>query len=202
MSYRWQDTMKILIPGFYILSCVGVGYWRFHNHIDDNLVEGLGKLSAILIVCMLWVAFIIGYLNEIVSGEIEILLYRIGWPRPSRLILNGSLKRFSIVRNVDLKSQLNILQTEFVDNLNAAKCLEYAKQSTETDKYQEFYYQSVLARDLFFGHIFSSILLVIMAGWSWIWFSIEFLIAVLFWVQWWKMNLVYVKKIFVEFLKE
>lgn len=201
MSYRWQETMKILIPGFYIICSIGLGYFCTHYQIDKDMCENISKISAILIMLILLGAFIVGYINEIISGGIEYILYCCGLPRPSRLVLNNSFKRFSLEKNRDLRHKLQQLETGFIDNTKAAKGLAQAKQTTEIDKYQEFYYQSVLARNLFFGHMFSSGLLMIIIGWSWTLFLSTLIIAVLFCWQWWKMNLVYVKKIFVEYLK-
>lgn len=201
MSYRWQETMKILIPGFYIICSIGMGYFCTHYQIDKDMCENISKISAILIMLILLGAFIVGYINEIISGGIEYILYCCGLPRPSRLVLNNSFKRFSLEKNRDLRHKLQQLETGFIDNTKAAKGLAQAKQTTEIDRYQEFYYQSVLARNLFFGHMFSSGLLMIIIGWSWTLFLSTLIIAVLFCWQWWKMNLVYVKKIFVEYLK-
>ena len=165
------------------------------------MCESISKISAILIMFILLGAFIVGYINEIISGGIEYNLYCCGLPRPSRLVLNNSFKRFSIVQNSDLRHKLQLPETGFIDNAKAAKGLAQAKQATEIDKYQEFYYQSVLARNLFFGHLFTSVLLAIMIGCSWaLLLSILIIAALLCW-QWWKMNLVYVKKIFIEYLK-
>ena len=193
--------MKILIPGFYIICSIGMGYFCTHYQIDKDMCENISKISAILIMLILLGAFIVGYINEIISGGIEYILYCCGLPRPSRLVLNNSFKRFSLEKNRDLRHKLQQLETGFIDNTKAAKGLAQAKQTTEIDKYQEFYYQSVLARNLFFGHMFSSGLLMIIIGWSWTLFLSTLIIAVLFCWQWWKMNLVYVKKIFVEYLK-
>lgn len=201
MSYRWQETMKILIPGFYIICSIGMGYFCTHYQIDKDMCESISKISAILIMLILLGAFIVGYINEIISGGLEYILYCSGLPRPSRLVLNKSFKRFSIEKISDLRHKLQLPETGFIDNAKAAKGLAQAKQATEIDKYQEFYYQSVLARNLFFGHMFSSVLLMIIIGWSWtLLLSILFIAALLCW-QWWKMNLVYVKKIFIEYLK-
>lgn len=201
MNYRWQETIKILIPGFYILCSIGMEYFCTHYQMDKDMCESISKISAILIMLILLGAFIVGYINEIISGGIEYILYCCGLPRPSRLVLNNSFKRFSIVKNSDLRQKLQLPESGFIDNAKAAKGLAQAKQATETDKHQEFYYQSVLARNLFFGHLFSSIFLVIIMDWSWALFlSILFIAALLCW-QWWKMNLVYVKKIFIEYLK-
>lgn len=201
MSYRWQETMKILIPGFYILCSIGMEYFCTHYQIDKDMCESISKISAILIMLILLGAFIVGYINEIISGGIEYILYCCGLPRPSRLVLNKSFKRFSIEKISDLRHKLQLPKTGFIDNAKAAKGLAQAKQATEIDKYQEFYYQAVLARNLFFGHIFSSVLLTIIIGCSWTLLLSIFIIGVLFCWQWWKMNLVYVKKIFVEYLK-
>ena len=201
MSYRWQETIKILIPGFYILCSIGMGYFYTHYQIDKDMCESISKISAILIMLILLGAFIVGYINEIISGGLEYILYCCGLPRPSRLVLNKSFKRFSIEKISDLRHKLQLPETGFIDNAKAAKGLVQAKQATEIDKYQEFYYQAVLARNLFFGHMFSSVLLTIIIGWSWTLFLSTLIIAVLFCWQWWKMNLVYVKKIFIEYLK-
>lgn len=201
MSYRWQETIKILIPGFYILCSIGMGYFSTHYQIDKDMCESISKISAILIMLILLGAFIVGYINEIISGGIEYILYCCGLPRPSRLVLNKSFKRFSIEKISDLRHKLQLPETGFIDNAKAAKGLAQAKQATEIDKYQEFYYQAVLARNLFFGHMFSSVLLTIIIGWSWTLYLSTLIIAALLCWQWWKMNLVYVKKIFIEYLK-
>lgn len=201
MSYRWQETIKILIPGFYILYIIGMGFFCTHYQIDKDMCESISKISAILIMLILLGAFIVGYINEIISGGIEYILYCCGLPRPSRLVLNKSFKRFSIEKISDLRHKLQLPETGFIDNAKAAKGLAQAKQATEIDKYQEFYYQAVLARNLFFGHMFSSVLLTIIIGWSWTLYLSTLIIAALLCWQWWKMNLVYVKKIFIEYLK-
>ena len=193
--------MKILIPGFYILCSIGMEYFCTHFQIDKDMCESISKISAILIMFILLGAFIVGYINEIISGGIEYILYCCGLPRPSRLVLNKSFKRFSIEKISDLRHKLQLPETGFIDNAKAAKGLAQAKQATEIDKYQEFYYQAVLARNLFFGHIFSSVLLTIIIGWSWTLYLSTLIIAALLCWQWWKMNLVYVKKIFIKYLK-
>jgi hypothetical protein len=178
-----------------------MGYFCTHYQIDKDMCESISKISAILIMLILLGAFIVGYINEIISGGIEYILYCCGLPRPSRLVLNKSFKRFSIEKISDLRHKLQLPETGFIDNAKAAKGLAQAKQATEIDKYQEFYYQAVLARNLFFGHMFSSVLLTIIIGWSWTLYLSTLIIAALLCWQWWKMNLVYVKKIFIEYLK-
>lgn len=193
--------MKILIPGFYILCSIGMGYFCTHYHIDKDMCDNISKISAILIMFILLGAFIIGYINEIISGGIEYILYSCGLPRPSRLVLNNSFNRFSIGQNRELRHKLQLPKTGFIDNAKAAKCLAQAKHATQIGKYQEFYYQSVLARNLFFGHMFTSVPLMIIIDCSWTLLLSILIIATLLCWQWWKMNLVYVKKIFIEYLK-
>lgn len=43
MSYRWQETMKILIPGFYILCSIGMGYFCTHYQIDKDMCESISN---------------------------------------------------------------------------------------------------------------------------------------------------------------
>lgn len=201
MTYRWQEIIKILIPGFYLLFGIGISVLINHNAFDKGIVETVGKFSAILLVLLFFAAFVVGYINEIISGGLEYLMYHWGIPRPSRLILNNRFTRFQIVRNHELRNQLGLLRNGFVDNGKAAKALVQAKQSINMDGCQEFYYQSVLSRNLFFVHLFTSIIMFFILGWSWILFVFTVSVGLLLYWQWWKMNLVYVKKIFSEYLK-
>ena len=201
MTYRWQEIIKILIPGFYLLFSIGISVLINHNAFDKGIVETVGKLSAILLVLLFFAAFVVGYINEIISGGLEYLMYHWGIPRPSRLILNNRFTRFQIVRNHELRNKLGLLRNGFVDNGKAAKALVQAKQSINMDGCQEFYYQSVLSRNLFFVHLFTSIIMFFILGWSWILFVFTISVGLLLYWQWWKMNLVYVKKIFSEYLK-
>lgn len=201
MTYRWQEIIKILIPGFYLLFGIGISVLINHNAFDKGIVEIIGKLSAILLVLLFFAAFVVGYINEIISGGLEYLMYHWGIPRPSRLILNNSFTRFHIVRNSDLRNKLGLQGNGFVDNGKSAKALTQAKQSINMDGCQEFYYQSVLSRNLFFAHLFTSIIMFFILGWSWILFVFTVSVGLLIYWQWWKMNLVYVKKIFSEYLK-
>lgn len=201
MTYRWQEIIKILIPGFYLLFGIGISFLINHNAFDKGIVETVGKLSAILLVLLFFAAFVVGYINEIISGGLEYLMYHWGIPRPSRLILNNRFTRFQIVRNHELRNKLGLLRNGFVDNGKAAKALVQAKQSINMDGCQEFYYQSVLSRNLFFVHLFTSIIMFFILGWSWILFVFTVSVGLLLYWQWWKMNLVYVKKIFSEYLK-
>ena len=202
MTYRWQEMSKILIPGFYLLCGIGFSYLISHNAFDKEIVETIGKLSAILLVLLFFAAFVVGYINEIVSGGLEFLMYYLGVPRSSRLVLNNNFTRFQIVRNNDLRNKLSLQREGSVDNVKSAKALAQAKQSINMDVCQEFYYQSVLSRNLFFAHLFTSIIMFFILGWSWMLLLSAILVGLLLCWQWWKMNLVYVKKIFSEYLKD
>lgn len=94
MNYRWQETMKILIPGFYIVIFLGIAFFLKNCAFNKDVIDSIGKLSAILIVLSLFLAFVVGFVNEVISGGAEYLMYYIGIPRPSRLILNGKYTRF------------------------------------------------------------------------------------------------------------
>lgn len=201
MTYRWQEIIKILIPGFYLLCGIGFSYLINHSAFDKEIVETIGKLSALLLVLLLFAVFIVGYINEIISGGLEYFMYHWGIPRPSRLVLNNSFTRFQIVRNSDLRNKLRLQSEGSVDNVKSANALAQAKQSINMEVCQEFYYQFVLSRNLFFAHLFTSIIMFFILGWScWLWLFAVSVGLLLCW-QWWKMNLVYVKKIFTEYLK-
>ncbi len=90
------------------LCSIGMGYFCTHYQIDKDMCESISKISAILIMLILLGAFIVGYINEIISGGIEYILYCCGFPRPSRLVLNKSFKRFSIEKISDLRHKLQL----------------------------------------------------------------------------------------------
>lgn len=200
MNYRWQETIKILIPGFYMVVFLGIAYFFKNCTLDKDVIESIGKLSAILIALSLFLAFVVGFVNELISGGMEYLMYCWCIPRPSRVILNETFTRFRISKISDLKVKLDISSIRKVDNKMAAKCLRTAKQAIDKDKCIEYYYQSVLARNLFFAHVIVSIVILFM-NFSWTLLSAMIGLAALLCWQWWKMNLVYVKNIFVEYLK-
>lgn len=201
MTYRWQEIIKILIPGFYLLFGVGISCLITHNAFDKEIIETVGKLSAIFLVLFFFAAFVVGYINEIISGGLESCLYLCDVPRPSRLILNNCFTRFQIIRNRDLRDKLELEVDGSVDNKKSAKALAQAKQSINMDVCQEIYYQFVLSRNFFFAHLVTSIMMLCFIGWSWYLLLAFVLIGLLLCWQWWKMNLVYVKKIFSEYLK-
>lgn len=60
MTYRWQEIIKILIPGFYLLFGIGISILINHNAFDKGMVETVGKLSAILLVLLFFAAFVVG----------------------------------------------------------------------------------------------------------------------------------------------
>ena len=44
MTYRWQEIIKILIPGFYLLFGISISVLINHNAFDNGIVETVGKL--------------------------------------------------------------------------------------------------------------------------------------------------------------
>ncbi len=201
MNYRWQETIKILIPGFYLTICMLVCLLVADNPLGNGLYLVAEKLSVYVLVLLLFVAFIVGFVNEVISGEIEYLMYRLGVPRPSLLILKNVFCWYCVYDISKLKEKLSIDHDERINNEKAATCLRKAKQSIDMEICKELYYQSVLSRNLFVAHLIVAFLILIFVSFS---FKILFfllVLSVLLGWQWWKMNLVYVKNIFVEFLR-
>lgn len=161
MNYRWQETIKILIPGFYltigILVCLLVAY----NPFGYGWIDIAEKLSVYLLVLLLFVAFIVGFMNEVISGETENLMYRLGVPRPSLLILKNVFCRYCVYDITNLKEKLSIDSDERLDNEKAAAYLRKAKQCIDMEKCKELYYQSVLSRNLLIAHLIVSFLILI-----------------------------------------
>ena len=201
MNYRWQETIKILIPGFYLTIGMLVCLLVADNPLGNGLFLVAEKLSVYVLVLLLFVAFIVGFVNEVISGEIEYLMYRLGVPRPSLLILKNVFCRYCVYDISKLKEKLSIDHDERINNEKAATCLRKSKQSIDMEICKELYYQSVLSRNLFVAHLIVAFLILIFVSFS---FKILFfllVLSILLGWQWWKMNLVYVKNIFVEFLR-
>lgn len=66
-----------------------VGLFVADNPFENGLLLVAEKLSVYVLVLLLFVAFIVGFVNEVISGEIEYLMFRLGVPRPSLLILKN-----------------------------------------------------------------------------------------------------------------
>ena len=47
------------------------------NPFENGLLLVAEKLSVYVLVLLLFVAFIVGFVNEVISGEIEYLMYRL-----------------------------------------------------------------------------------------------------------------------------
>lgn len=202
MTYRWQETIKILIPGLYFL--LGWGWYDIDVIEYDyyDVYKFIEKSYALLLVLSFCAAFVLGYVNEIISGEVEYIMYRLGVPRPSRTILNNTCRRYRIERSRELRNKLNLPEEGSIDNDKAEAALALAKQSINMDACQEQYYQSVLSRNLFFAHLFTSAYVFHNSIWSQSLFLFAVFAVLLFWWQWQKMNMVYVKNIFLEYLKK
>lgn len=171
------------------------------NPFENGLLLVAEKLSVYVLVLLLFVAFIVGFVNEVISGEIEYLMYRLGVPRPSLLILKNVFCRYCVYDISKFKEKLSIDHDERIDNEKAATCLRKAKQSIDMEICKELYYQSVLSRNLFVAHLIVTFLILIFVSFSFKILFFLFVLSVLLGWQWWKMNMVYVKNIFVEFLR-
>lgn len=201
MNYRWQETIKILIPGFYFIVYMGTKFLLINESFIIDNIDYLNKLAPYIIIIILFSAFIIGIIIEILSGDIEFYSYQFGLKRPSCILLMDKDKRFKITNITFLKQLLKLQQNKQITNKIAAECLQKAKESINIEQCQEFYYQSILYRNLTFSHFIVFIINLFFKQNCYI-SILNAIILIIFIKQWRKMNIIYVKNIFIEYSKK
>ena len=83
MNYRLQDIMKMIIPGLYLMALV-LGYNILYSDFDIYTSK-LKDLSAIVVLLIPFVGFVVGYFVECITAGLEHGWYALGWRRPSVL---------------------------------------------------------------------------------------------------------------------
>jgi len=199
MKYdRIQEVFRYITPGLFLLALVFVINF---NEISDNekLKDAIARFSAIIIVLLPFVGFVFGYFIECLMACLERILYWIGIPRPSRIVLNGKCSLFILAD--DLRRA--ITKGDTVDNKEANRFQQTSKQKVgDKDVVSRCYYQSIMARHIWGATLIAGIYYLAFAGgWSWGHFIWVVGILVVLSFFWYHQTCVYMKYLFAEYGK-
>ncbi len=206
MTYRFQDILRMVIPGLYLITlCFILFVWV--GWIDVS--EGATILSLIkssfantMALILPFIGFVIGYIINVVSSYIERIIYKVPKAkRPSAYVLMGKNKNYHIDNLDQLKVKIRI---EEVTNDNANKAFQSAKEELRNDEnINVFYAQSILARNLAGCQVLFTILCLICLFINWrlsLWWGIgSFLLCAIMVYNWWRQRCVYAKYVFAAY---
>ena len=200
MKYeRIQEVLRYITPGLYLLALVlAINFDVIKGNQDTR--ETISKFSAIIVVLIPFVGFVVGYFIECLMTLFERFLYWIRIPRPSKVGLGGKKSRYVLDEST---RKLILKGIDTVDNKSASRCRQIAKQVVgANDLVDKFYYQSILARHILGAQLLASIFYLAFAGgWSWCHFLWAGLIVILLAYLWYHQNCVYMKYLFAEYGK-
>ena len=199
MKYdRIQEMLRYITPGLYFLALVLVVNFDTISN-NEQIRDTIAKFSAIIIVLLPFVGFVIGYFIECLMAWFERLLYWVCIPRPSRVVLNGKVQLYVLEDNV----RKAITNGTIVVNKDADRYQQIAKQVVGSNEIvSRCYYQSIMARHIWGAQLFASIYyLSTVGGWSWCHFAWVVLLLLLLTLFWYHQTCVYMKYLFAEYSK-
>jgi hypothetical protein len=204
--------MKMVVPGFLLIIIIVL----FNSAYDIELYGQVGKVAKsvkplpnnVLVVVLPFVAFIIGYLINMVASFSERYSYK--WriiDRPSHKLLKNEkmytkAQRQKLIALIGHKDEYNICREQA--GLIFKKVKEIHKRSHDVD---EFYYQSVMARNILgaysIGMLYSIAMMtrkdLSLSEYGWLWIFSVVLWFCLYW-QWCRNNKTYARRLLAEYL--
>lgn len=214
MEFRYNEIIIWLVPGLYLL-CV----WSlfilipFSNSSDIQVyirfLKGIpdGVLTSAALFFIPFVSFVIGYLINYISSQMEYWLYSMNiLERPSRIILKDKSKRYKISNLNSLLCRLGSTNQNIDSNEKANILLMQAKQSVNICSLDTYYFKSVFGRNLCCAQVIVIIAIVVCSiyykyiDYTTLIFCLT--IGVLLFTSWQRNSKIYVKNIFILYLKE
>lgn len=199
MKYdRIQETFRYITPGLYLFALILVVNFGLIKS-DVLLRDAIAKFSAIIIVLLPFVGFVVGYFIECITTWLERFFYWIRIPRPSRIVLNGRCSLYVISDEARTK----ITCGEEVGNKEANRHQQLAKQAVgENEVVSRCYHQSIMARHILGAQLMGCIYYLAFAGgWSWCHLFYASLIVLVVGLFWYHQTCVYMKYLFAEYGK-
>ena len=199
MKYeRIQEVLRYITPGLYLLALVlAINFDVIKGNQETR--DTISKFSAIIVVLIPFVGFVTGYFIECLMSLLERLLYWIGVPRPSLVVLRGKSRFYVLGESVRKEIIKNVKN---LDNKSANSCRQEAKQTVADNEFvNKFYYQSIMARHILGAQIVATVYYLAFAGgWSWCHLIWALLIIALLVYFWYHQNCVYMKYLFSEYV--
>lgn len=200
MNYRLQDIMKMIIPGLYLIALV-LGYEFLCSDFDIDTAK-LKDLSAIVVLLIPFVGFVVGYSVECITAGLEHGWYVLGGRRPSKNILEGSsIYPVADIEKIKTKHQIS---NGSITNDKANEALQAAKQSIPNKEVVEPYRNNAaLARNIFGAQFIFTVLLAVLLDtfYTEVYWYLSLVVLLAFLGYWVHHNHVYVKYVLAEYAK-
>ena len=204
MSYRTQEILRMIIPGLYLIAMVlilfltGGGWGRIATLEQNTIIDLLKGASNVVVLLLPFLGFVVGYIIECIMSICERLLYWLGIPRPSKLVLKGC-KMYLLNDTCRIRKELGVGNP--ITNDNAGKALQKAKLAIQRQSVETFHDSSILARNI----MGSQLMLTIYTIYNNYWFSCEFwamlILFLLLCAYWYHKSCIYVKYVLSEYEK-
>lgn len=215
---RFKEIMKRVIPASYFLvllysvkTILHCQCWYFVPKVGQVLQTLSSNILYSLLALV--VVYVIGFYINTLASEIERFLYCINLiSRPSKKALSNKrrLKRENVSQIVS-DSKVKVPDIDSVCQEQAKKILFFVKDniSRRDNIVEDFYYQSIMARNLFVAHLLASLSsFILLQGIidkivpNWFLFTVIVLLAICMYREWRRKNFLYVHNVFVEYLRE
>lgn len=208
---RFKEIMKRVIPGAYFFSYIFI-VWKLVTTKPICFLQQLSNVTnnvndGVEVALWLLVTYIGGFvINSMASFWERNLCYRL-FNRPSKKVLTfGGKDEIEGADNI-IKDSKVCLSFRSISNDESRRILRFVKNhiARKDNLVEEMYHQSIMARNLCMSHflaMFISYFFVpdLLASSTYVIVSIFLLL--IFWKEWRRKNLVYVRNIFAEYLQE
>lgn len=207
MNYKFQDILKIVIPGLYLAFAISVVIYMTNSdgqYVPNELLNMLKTPFANAIAVFFpFGGYIIGYLLNVVASGLERFLYEKEWlKRPSLHVLQKWDKEYYVKDSECIFKMLGFTKTFSSENTRLA--FRKAKMSIKwNDVIDNFYLQSIIARNILMAHIIviiaCAVVLIINASCAMgVTMIILALIAWCLFLNWRRRSFLYVERVFAE----
>ena len=200
MNYRLQDLIKLIIPGLYVVAFV-VGWQLLFSNNTTNISK-IKDYTSIIVLLIPFVGFIVGYFVECVMSALEHLFYLLGGRRPSKTILCKGLWSLYVLNSANTILTKHGISGS-ISNTKANEILQIAKQSIEREKVEVFRLNSMLARNIFGGQFFLTLLYGYVSDSFYKdgFFYVSLAVSLVFFFYWFHHTHTYIKYVLAEYGK-
>lgn len=207
MNYKFQDILKIVIPGLYLAFAISVVIYMTDSdgqYVPNELLNMLKTPFANAIAVFLpFGGYIIGYLLNVVASGLERFAYEKEWlKRPSLHVLQKWDKEYYVKDCDYIFKTLGFTNTFSSENTRLA--FRKAKMSIKwNDVMDNFYLQSIIARNILVAHLVvtvaCAVVLIINLSWTMcVTMIILALITRCLFLNWRRRSFLYVERVFAE----
>lgn len=133
-----------------------LGYNILYSDFDIDTSK-LKDLSAIVVLLIPFMGFVVGYFVECITAGLEHGWYALGWRRPSKNIMDGS--SMYPVANIEMIKMKHQITNGSITNDKANEVLQAAKQSiTNKEVVEPYRNNATLARNIFGAQLIFTII--------------------------------------------